>query len=117
MKYWFFFAIYKINLYPLGVQMHFGSVLVWLIFCVILCFGDFFCFCGSVFLSLVFCFQRLEFEGMNGFCLIWLITVISHIPLILADHCISSKFWLQLWLTAGAGFFVKTAKNGFGSPF
>ena len=41
-------------------------------------------------------FQRLQYEGTNGFSQIWLVTVISHIPLVLADHCASSIFWLQL---------------------
>ena len=55
----------------------------------ILCFGDFFCFSGLVFGSRIcinFCFQRLQFEGSNEFSQIWLITVISYIPLDLTDH-------------------------------
>ena len=77
------------------IRLEFGSVLVWIIFCVILYFGDLFSFSGSVFESRIcidFCFQRLQFEGINGFSHIWLITVISYIPLVLTDHCTSSIF-------------------------
>ena len=73
----------------------FGSVLVRNIFCLNLCFGNYFCFSGSVFRSRIcidFCFQRLQYEGSNEFSQIWLITVISYIPLVLADHCTSSIF-------------------------
>ena len=75
---------------------------------------------GSVFGSRIcidFCFQRLQYEGSNGFSQIWLITVISYIPLVLADHCSSSIFSSSFGTTVRVGFFVKTAKYGFGSPF
>ena len=66
------------------------------IFCLNLYFGDFFllAYC-SVFGSRIcidFCFQRLQYEGSNGFSQIWLITVIGYILLVLADHCSSSIF-------------------------
>ena len=83
-----------------------------------LCFGDFFCFSGSVVGSHIcidFYFQRLQYEGSNEFSQIWLITVVSHIPLVLTDHCASSIFSSRFGSTAGAGLFVKRAKNGFGS--
>ena len=95
MKYLVFLAIYKIFLYPLGVQKFSVLYLVRNIFCLNLCFGDFFCFSGSVFGSRIcidFCFQRLQYEGSNEFSQIWLITVISYIPLVLVDHCSSSIF-------------------------
>ena len=101
MKYLVFFGYLSNIFVSVGSSKIFGYVLVRNILCVILCFGDFFCFSGSVFGSQIcsdFCFQRLQFEGSNEFSQIWLITVINYIPLVLADHCTSSIFYLQLWL-------------------
>ena len=93
-----------------GSSKIFDFVLVRNIFYVILCFGDFFCFSGSVFGSRIcidLCFQRLQFEGSNEFSQIWLILITVH----------PSFFSSSFGSTAGAGFFVKTVKNSFGSPF
>ena len=103
MNYLVLFVIYKIFLYPLGNN---EKILVLFfvmnIFLLESLFWRFFLLAyGSVFGSRIWIecwFQRLQYEGGNGFSHIWLVTMISHIPLVLADHCASSIFWLQLWL-------------------
>ena len=97
MKYLVLFAIYKIFLYPLATKEKFSVLILFMNFFLLEYMSwRFFFSCISVsfwITELHECwFQRLQYEGRNEISQIWLVTVISHIPLVLADHCTSSIF-------------------------